>query len=94
MTDFEDLQDIVGDTVQPTKKAYGKTFETDYEEDDYLLMKKSMQSSLAQHRRYGKPVEVWTEAQKKMLADIDKLLARPIRVYEEDCTQQDSEEVL
>lgn len=83
MTYFEDIEKFVGDTVQPTTKAYGKNKdvkeEVDEDIEDYENAKRSIQAKIAQYNRHAKPVEVWTEAQKKMLADIDKLLARPIR---------------
>ena len=83
MTDFEEIEQFVGDTVQPTLMVYGKNIDVqeEIEEDivEYENAKRSIQAKIAQYNRHAKPVEVWTEAQKKMLADIDKLLARPIR---------------
>ena len=83
MTDFEEIEQFVGDTVQPTLKVYGKNKdvkeEVDEDIEEYENAKRSIQAKIAQYNRHAKPVEVWTESQKKMLEDIDKLLARPIR---------------
>jgi hypothetical protein len=75
---IEELEDFVGNVLQPTSKPFGRNRMTDYEEDDYLIVKKIMQCKLAAHARHKKHIEVWTEEQKKLLARIDELLARPI----------------
>lgn len=72
------LEDFVGNALDNSGKAYGRNYERDYEEDDYLIAKKSMQSALGNYNRRAKPVEIWTEEQKKLLKSIDELLARPI----------------
>lgn len=72
------LEDFVGDALDNSGKAYGRNFKRDYEEDDYLIAKKALQSSVGNYKRYAKPVEIWTEEQKKLLKSIDELLARPI----------------
>lgn len=72
------LEDFVGDALDNSGKTYGRNFKRDYEEDDFLIAKKSLQSALGNYRRYAKPVEVWTKEQKDMLKRIDELLARPI----------------
>lgn len=84
----EELEDFVGNALDNSGKAYGRNsegvstfgrnFKRDYEEDDYLIAKKVLQSSVGNYNRHAKPVEVWTEEQKELLKRIDELLARPI----------------
>ena len=61
----------------------GRNREMVYEEDDYLIAKKSMQSALGIYNRHAKPVEVWTKEQKELLKKIEELLARPITPAED-----------
>ena len=87
-TYFEDLDDFVGNTLKHTSKPFGVTHvkekPAEYDEVDYQIAKKSLQGRLAGYARNAKPVEVWTERQKELLADIDALLARPIPVYDDE----------
>ena len=77
------LEDFVGGTLNNSGKAYGRNYKRDYEEDDYLIAKKSLQSALGNYNRHAKPVKIWTEEQKELLKRIDKLLARPITPAED-----------
>lgn len=74
----EELEDFVGNALDNSGKAYGRNYKRDYEEDDFLIIKKSMQSALGNYKRHAKPVEVWTKEQKELLKKIEDLLARPI----------------
>ena len=88
-----ELEDFVGGTLNNSGKAYGRNSEgvstcgrnreMVYEEDDYLIAKKSMQSALGIYNRHAKPVEVWTKEQKELLKKIEELLARPITPAED-----------
>lgn len=74
----EELESFVGNSLDNSGKAYGRNYKRDYEEDDFLIAKKSLQSALGNYKRYAKPVEIWTEEQKELFKRIDELLARPI----------------
>lgn len=82
---YEQLEDFVENTLMESSKPYGRNYAKAIEEVDdeteiaYQRALTSLRNRMAQHKRYAKPVKVWTKEQEEMLARVDDILKRPIK---------------